>query len=146
MCISLSLCGIVISAHGNGKDKTETMFSLHFQFIHCWQGMFTITCGSVDINHQHTHVSCICTLALFLPVHTISAAGCMLATSIYPVSQSTFCLEDLTCIAKYSVRCYQIVCAVGRIPHRPGVLASDIRHTLISPDITETFHRTNPEH
>lgn len=72
---------------------------------------------------------------------TISVAGYMLATSLYPVSQSTLPLEDLTCIAKYYVRRYQIV---GRINDRPGALDSDIRHTLISPDITEMFHRTYP--
>ena len=119
MCISRSLRGIVISQNGNGKDKTETMFRLRFQFIHCLQGMYTITSSNVDINHQnthtHTHVSCICTLALFLPVPTISAAGCLLFTSLYPVSQSTPFLEDLTFIAKYSVRCYQIVLRIRHI-------------------------------
>jgi len=69
------------------------------------------------------YIRCICTLALFLPVRTISATGCVLDTSLYTVPHSTLCLEDLTCIAKYSVRCYQIVLR-GRQDSRPARCAS----------------------
>jgi hypothetical protein len=141
VCISRTLSGIVISGHGNGKDNTRdnvlitrSIYALLARNVHN-------KVSSVNINKTHKHLSCIRTLALFLPGPTISVAGYVLAISMYPVSQSTLPLEDLTCIAKYSVRRYQIV---GRISDRPGALDRDIRHTLISPDITVMFHRTYP--
>lgn len=141
MCISRSLCGIVISAHGNGKDKTETMFSLRFQFIHCLQGMYTITCGSVNINHQ-THIRTLYMHTSFISARAYNfAAGCMLAC-LHACYHSALKISVL--LPSTPSGAIRLCSAVGRIPDRPGALVSDIRHTLTSRDITETFHRANP--
>ena len=132
------------------------MFSLRAQFLHCLQGMYTITCGSVNSHqththththtHTYTHTRFISTLALFLTVPTISTAGCLLATSLCPVSKGTLCFEDLFYCQVLRQVLSECVARSAEFPTGQvcwSVTFATHTHTHTSSDIVETFHRTN---
>jgi len=66
--------------------------------------------------NYHTHTDTHVTYAnntLFLSVPTVSAAGRLLAASLYRVLEWTASPTVLACVRNYFVRCYEVVVLVG---------------------------------